>query len=83
MQRSSASSSKETHIKIIQCNFQVLNWCTVTENIKQHLNVHDGVGEMGTISYVNWWPRRSTSAKNLKKLYIQGNLNLVTQPMEI
>lgn len=34
-------------IKIIQCNFQVLNWCMDTE---EKSNVCQGVEEMGTIS---------------------------------
>lgn len=46
-------------------------------------NVLEGVGEMGTISYANWWSLRSSSAKNLKKLYILSNINLVTPSKEI
>lgn len=51
----------------------------VTEKQKGTSNVHEGVGK---ISYVNWWPLGSSSTKNLKKLCIQSNLNLITQPKE-
>lgn len=67
-------------IKIIQCNFHVLNWCTVTEK-KKGSNVCEGVEEMGTISTEISGPLGAV-VSNLKNLHTQSNVDSVTHPKE-